>query len=76
MELDGRPVLRLVQGTPQPSNLHLDPVCALDEFTGEVERLHDLGATRIGPHHSVHWGESQIFAGRGGGIFCLNADSS
>lgn len=73
LEVDGRAVMRIVEGSAVPSNVHLDFICEVDEFGDEVDRLLSLGATRIGPHRSAYWGESQIFMGAGGGLFCLNA---
>ncbi len=73
LERDGVIVLELREAPVRRSNLHLDLACDPTAFDLEIERLLDLGATRIGPRQSAHWGESQIFTAPGGSIFCLNA---
>ncbi len=73
LSLDDRPVIEIADGAATPSNIHLDLVCLRSEFESESDRLLELGATRVGPPRSAHWGDTQIFRDPGGGLFCLNA---
>lgn len=73
VRLDDRDVVRVADGHAGPSNIHLDLACDPVDFTAELERMLNLGATRIGPSRREHWGTTQIFASPGGHLFCLNA---
>jgi shikimate kinase len=52
--------------------VHLDLECPLDAFDGEVDRLIDLGAVRLGTKRVEHFASGQIFTDPNGLVFCQN----
>ncbi len=55
------------------SQLHIDLVCDVTDFDKEVDRIVDLGAVRLGPQRTEHFGRGQILLDPDGIVFCHNA---
>ncbi len=70
---DGRRVLGLQRGPARPGGVHLDLVCAVSEFDGEVDRLVGLGAALLRPVRIEPYGRIANLVDPDGYVFDLCA---
>jgi predicted enzyme related to lactoylglutathione lyase len=65
--------LGLQRGVARPGGVHLDLVCAADEFSGEVDRLVGLGARLVSPVRAEPYGAIANMSDPDGNAFDLCA---
>jgi predicted enzyme related to lactoylglutathione lyase len=72
-DLSGTRRIGLQRGSAQPGTVHLDLVCAAEQFAGELRRLLALGASEVVPPREMPYGRIANLADPDGNPFDLCA---